>query len=77
MFRTYILKRILYGVLMYVVMVFVYSALFNNVADKTLRSQIDEQLNQEVRLQRNVTEDQLRTVPRAAPRGQDPPVPPQ
>jgi len=42
-------------------MVFVYSALFNNVADKTLRSQIEEQLSQEVRLQRNVTEDQLRT----------------
>jgi peptide/nickel transport system permease protein len=61
MFRRYILKRVLYGILMYVVMVFVYSALFNNVADKTLRSQIEEQLSQEVRLQRNVTEDQLRT----------------
>ncbi len=60
MFRTYVLKRVLYGILMYVVMVFVYSALFDNVADKTLRSQIEEQLSQAVRLQRNVTEDQLR-----------------
>ena len=61
MFRRYILKRVLYGILMYVVMVFVYSALFINVADKTLRSQIEEQLSQELRLQKNLTKDQLQT----------------
>jgi len=60
MFRAYVLKRILYGILMYVLMVFVYSTLFNNVADRTLRAQIDEQLSQDARLQRNVTEAQLR-----------------
>jgi peptide/nickel transport system permease protein len=59
LFGNYILKRVLYGFLMYVVMVFVYSALFNNIADKTLRGQIEEQLNGEVRLLRNVTEEQL------------------
>jgi peptide/nickel transport system permease protein len=60
MFRRYILKRILYGILMYVVMVFVYSALFNNVADRTLRAQIDEQVQQEARRQTNLTPEKLR-----------------
>ncbi|MGA2976181.1 MAG: ABC transporter permease [Spirochaetia bacterium] len=59
MFRIYILKRILYGALMYIVMVFVFSTLFNNVADQTQRSQIDEQIRQEVRTLKNVTEQQL------------------
>lgn len=59
MFRIYILKRVLYGVLMYIVMVFVFSTLFNNVADQTQRSQIDEQIRQEVRTLKNVTEQQL------------------
>ncbi len=61
MYRTYVLKRIAYGILMYIVMVFVYSTLFNNVADKTLRSQIDEQVAQEATRLRNVTEEQLTT----------------
>jgi peptide/nickel transport system permease protein len=60
MFRRYILKRILYGVLMYVVMVFVYSALFNNVADKTLRAQVDEQVLQEARRQTNLNAEKLK-----------------
>jgi peptide/nickel transport system permease protein len=59
MFSNYILKRVLYGLLMYVIMVFVYSALFNNVADRTLRSQIEEQINQEATRQRNLSEEQL------------------
>jgi peptide/nickel transport system permease protein len=59
MFRRYILKRVLYGALMYVVMVFIFSTLFNNVADQTQRAQIDEQVKQEVRNLRNVTEKQL------------------
>ena len=48
MYRKYVLKRVLYGVLMYIVMIFMYSALFNNVADQTMRSQIEEQVRQEV-----------------------------
>jgi peptide/nickel transport system permease protein len=59
MFRKYVLKRVLYGVLMYIVMVFVFSTLFNNVADQTMRSQIEEQLRQEVRNLHNVTEAQM------------------
>ena len=61
MFRKYVLKRVLYGVLMYIVMVFVFSTLFNNVADQTQRSQIEEQLRQEVRNLKNVTEAQMQT----------------
>lgn len=61
MYRTYVLKRIAYGILMYIIMVCVYSTLFNNVADKTLRSQIDEQVAQEATRLRNVTEEQLQT----------------
>jgi len=61
MFRIYILKRILYGILMYIIMVFVFSTLFNNVADQTQRAQIDEQVKQDVRNLKNVTEQQLQT----------------
>jgi peptide/nickel transport system permease protein len=46
---------------MYIVMVFIYSTLFNNVADQTIRSQIEEQLSQEVSRLKNVTEEQLHT----------------
>lgn len=49
MYRKYVLKRAVYGILMYIVMIFIYSALFNSVADKTMRSQIDEQVVQEAR----------------------------
>jgi peptide/nickel transport system permease protein len=62
MYRTYVLKRVLYGILMYIVMVFVYSTLFNNVADQTMRSQIEEQIAQEATRLRGVTEAQLRTI---------------
>ena len=58
MYRKFVLKRILYGILMYVIMVLVYSALFNSVADRTLRSSIDEQLAQEMTTKRNLTADQ-------------------
>jgi peptide/nickel transport system permease protein len=61
MYRTYVLKRVLYGILMYIIMVCVYSTLFNNVAEKTMRSQIEEQLTQESVRLKNVTEEQLRT----------------
>jgi len=62
MFGAYVVRRILYGLLMYVVMVFVFSALFNNVADRTLRSQIEEQIQQEASRLKGVTEGQLANV---------------
>jgi len=54
MYRNFVLKRLFYGLMMYVVMVFTFSALFNNVAEQTLRSQIEEQLNQEMRTYHNL-----------------------
>jgi peptide/nickel transport system permease protein len=62
MYRTYVLKRIVYGLLMYTIMVFTYSTLFNSVADRTMRSQIDEQIAQEVRQIRNLNEDQVKNL---------------
>ncbi|MDP3178980.1 MAG: ABC transporter permease [Spirochaetaceae bacterium] len=62
MYRRYLAKRVAYGILMYVAMIFVYSTLFNSVADRTMRSLIDEQLAQEATRYRNLSEDQLRNL---------------
>ena len=62
MFGAYVVRRTLTGLLMYVVMVFVYSALFNDVADRTLRSQVEEQVQQEVSRLKGVTPAQLQAV---------------
>jgi peptide/nickel transport system permease protein len=43
-------------------MIFVYSTLFNSVADRTVRSLIDEQLAQEVSRYRNLDEQQLHNL---------------
>ena len=59
MYWKYVAKRALYGVLMYIVMIFTYSILFNSVAEKTLRGQIDEAVAQEVKRIRNVSQDEL------------------
>lgn len=62
MYRKYLVKRAVYGLLMYVVMVFTYSALFNKVAEETVRAQIEEQLAQEAVKHRNVTPERLRAI---------------
>jgi peptide/nickel transport system permease protein len=62
MYGKYLAKRAAYGVLMYVAMVFVYSTLFNSVADRTVRSLIDEQIAQETTRYRNLEPEQLRTL---------------
>jgi peptide/nickel transport system permease protein len=62
MYLRYVLKRALYGLLMYVVMIFTYSALFNKVAEETLRAQIEEQVAQEAIRYKNVTSDQLQKI---------------
>jgi peptide/nickel transport system permease protein len=59
MYRKYVLKRALYGIMMYIVMIFIYSALFNSVADTTMRAQIEEQVAQEVKAYKNLTPEQL------------------
>ena len=62
MYRKYVLKRAIYGILMYIVMIFVYSTLFNSVADRTMRSQIDEQVAQEMTRYKNLNQDQVKAV---------------
>lgn len=59
MYRKYVLKRAVYGILMFIVMIFIYSTLFNSVADKTMRSQIDEQVIQEARNWKGLNDQQL------------------
>jgi peptide/nickel transport system permease protein len=59
MFRTYVLKRVIYGVMMYIIMVTAYSILFNQVADKTLWAAIDEEVAMDIRKFKNLDEDQL------------------
>ncbi len=62
MLRIYAFKRVAYALLMYAVMIFVFSALFNSVADRTLRAQIDEQVAQEASRLKNLDEAQLKAA---------------
>jgi len=62
MYRKYLAKRMIYGILMYVVMIFTYSALFNKVAEETVRAQIEEMVAQEAAKYRNVTPERLREM---------------
>jgi peptide/nickel transport system permease protein len=62
MYGKYLAKRAAYGLLMYVVMIFTYSALFNRVAEETVRAQIQEQVAQEAARYRNLTAERLREV---------------
>jgi peptide/nickel transport system permease protein len=62
MYRKFVLKRIGYGILMYVVMIFIFSTLFNNIADVTMRSQIEEEVAQEATRIRNLNGDQLKAT---------------
>jgi peptide/nickel transport system permease protein len=62
MYRRYLAKRVVYGLLMYVVMIFTYSALFNRVAEETVRAQIEEQLAQEAIKYKNVTPEKLQAI---------------
>ncbi|MDA8410472.1 MAG: ABC transporter permease [Treponema sp.] len=58
MYWKYVVRRAIYGIMMYIVMIFVFSTLFNSVADSTMRSQIDEQVAQESLGWKNLTPDQ-------------------
>lgn len=62
MYGRFVLRRLGYGLLMYVAMIFIFSAIFNSVADRTLRSQIDEQVAQEATRFKNLSELQLKAA---------------
>ncbi len=48
MFWKYILKRLIYGLLIYAVLIFIFSSLFNTVMEQTLRAQIEEEIRAEI-----------------------------
>ena len=58
MFTYFVIKRILKGIIMFVILMFMSSAIFNTVSEKTLKSQIEDSINAEVRGLSNMrTED--------------------
>ncbi len=59
MYKWFVLKRILRGVLIYATVMIALSFLFNTVREKTLYSQIEEQVRQETMNLRDVTAEQL------------------
>lgn len=48
MFWKYILKRLIYGLLIYAILIFIFSSLFNTVMEQTLRGQIEEEIRAEI-----------------------------
>ena len=42
MFTYFVIKRILKGIIMFIILMFMSSAIFNTVSEKTLKAQIEE-----------------------------------
>ncbi|MDD4903386.1 MAG: ABC transporter permease [Candidatus Bipolaricaulis sp.] len=57
MYWKYAVRRVFYAFLMFAVIVFIFSALFNSVADRVLRSQIQETVNGESRARARVMQN--------------------
>lgn len=55
----YVAKRVLAGVVIYAVIVFIYSCIFNIMLEETARGQIEEQIRSEIMGMRNMTPAQL------------------
>jgi len=47
MYWKYCIKRIVYGFAIFVILIFIFSALFNTTMESTLRSQIEEEIRGE------------------------------
>jgi len=62
MYNRYLIKRSIYALLMYAVMIFTYSALFNKVAEETLRAQIEEEVAQAAIQYKNLSADRLQAI---------------
>jgi peptide/nickel transport system permease protein len=62
MYSKFVLKRVMYGVVMYIVMITTFSILFNSVAEQTLYSQIEEQITQQIRKYNNMNKEQLAQI---------------
>jgi peptide/nickel transport system permease protein len=59
MYKWYALKRILRGVFMFALLMFLFSLLFNQVNEQTQKSQINEQVKMESMKLRNMKPDQI------------------
>jgi len=59
MFWKYMLKRVFYGIFIYIILIFVFSALFNTVMEQTLRGQIDEEIRGELMALDNRSSQQI------------------
>lgn len=59
MYKWYALKRILRGLLMYALLIFIFSLLFNQVNEQTQRSLIDEQVKMESTRLKGMKADQM------------------
>jgi peptide/nickel transport system permease protein len=62
MYRRFLIKRAVYGLLMYAVMIFTYSAIFNKVAEETVRAQIEEEVAQASVQYKNLSAERLQAV---------------
>lgn len=60
MYKWYAIKRILKGIVIYSLLIFTFSLLFNKVADETQRSQIEEQVRAETMRQKGKKAEELK-----------------
>jgi peptide/nickel transport system permease protein len=59
MYGRYVLKRLANGIFVFVVLVFIYSVLFNKVAEANVSTQVSEMVRSEASRQKNMTAAQL------------------
>ncbi|HPE69420.1 MAG TPA: ABC transporter permease [Thermotogota bacterium] len=61
MYWKYLLKRVLNGIIIYIILIFIYSALFNVVLEQTVYAQIEERVRAETMALsgRNMTPEQI------------------
>lgn len=59
MYKWYALKRILRGIVVYAILIFLFSFLFNEMTEKVQRSQIMEAVRMEARALKNMTSEQM------------------
>jgi peptide/nickel transport system permease protein len=61
-FRSNAIKRVFHGLLMYLVMAFAYSLVFNGIAEKNLRAQVDEDVVQLLRGMENLNAEDFQRL---------------
>lgn len=59
MYWKYCLRRIGYGIAIYIVIIFIFSALFNATMERTVRARIEEEIHAELTKLRNMSRDEL------------------